>query len=229
MGGVNSLEVDGWTLRRTSIGADLRAALRQTIFQADTPGARCLLDVPVVQQTAEILYSDLIRAALMPSNSVAIQAIAFDKTAAANWKVTWHQDVMFPFARAVAVPGYELPGIKDGVHYARPPRTILEELIAVRVHLDPCGADNGPLRLAPGSHRLGILRAADIAGTVARVGEVTCVADEGEAVVLRPLVLHASSRAVSPHHRRVLHVVFHCGPAPVEPWHRSFQLRVPDE
>ena len=36
---------------------------------------------------------ELITSGYLPTTSVAIQAIAFDKTQTTNWKVAWHQDI----------------------------------------------------------------------------------------------------------------------------------------
>jgi hypothetical protein len=91
----------------------------------------------------------------------------------------------------------------------------------VRLHLDDCNETNGPLRVAPGSHRRGILKSTDIASAVNAHGEVICVAQTGEAVVMRPLLLHASSPAQVPKHRRVLHVVYYSGEPIAEQWHRA--------
>jgi ectoine hydroxylase-related dioxygenase (phytanoyl-CoA dioxygenase family) len=151
---------------------------------------------------------------------VAIQAIAFDKTDSANWKVAWHQDLMFPFARPVRSRAYALPCVKDGVDYARPPRAVLEKLLAVRLHLDDCDETNGPLRVSPASHLSGVIPTAEIAARVAVHGEVVCLAKEGQALLMKPLLLHASSRASLPKHRRVLHLVFSDGEID-ETWHRS--------
>lgn len=68
----------------------------------------------------------------VPRESVAIQAIAFDKNPAANWKVAWHQDLMFPVAGPATASGYELPVIKDDAYYARPPSEVVQELLVVR-------------------------------------------------------------------------------------------------
>jgi ectoine hydroxylase-related dioxygenase (phytanoyl-CoA dioxygenase family) len=83
---------------------------------------------------------------------------------------------------------------------------VLQQLVAVRVHLDDCGADDGPLRVVPGSHRMGVI--ADAAATRDSAGEVTCLVSMGAALVLRPLLLHASSKGNGNGRRRVLHVVF---------------------
>ncbi len=184
-------------------------------------GTRCLLDLPVVQAAARELRAELVAAGILPSGAVAIQAIAFDKTAETNWKVAWHQDLMFPFARPVQAKGYQLPVNKGGVDFARPPLEVLEELLAVRLHLDDCDAGNGPLRVAPGSHLDGIIPSSNCAPRAAELGEVACLAQEGEALLMKPLLLHASSQASSPRHRRGLHFLYHPGKAIPEAWHRE--------
>lgn len=221
MGELTQLSEDGWTTASTTVAPEMRDALKSAVFAHIKAGERCLLDVPVVRDAAIHLRTDLVHQGLLTKTAVAIQAIAFDKSPRANWKVSWHQDVMFPLGRAATSPAYELSTTKEGVPYARPPRSVLEEMLAVRLHLDPCATENGPLRVVPGSHRLGILRSGEITPIVEKLGETTCLADEGEAVVMRPLILHASSPARAPTHRRVLHVVFHTGRERSEPWHRS--------
>ena len=90
----------------------------------------------------------------------------------------------------------------------QPPISVLERMVAVRVHLDDCGADNGPVRVLPGSHRAGRLRAAEIAGWRQRIAEVSCIVPRGGLLVMRPLLLHASSPARRPGHRRVIHIEY---------------------
>lgn len=196
-------------------------SLRKELFHTGEAGTRCLLDIPLVRDVAVGLRRQLVTKGFLPPDAVAIQAIAFDKTSAANWKVTWHQDVMFPFQRPVQTQGFDLPTKKKGVDYARAPRNVLEELLAVRLHLDPCEASNGPLRVSPGSHIHGILRSTDIQEYLRRHGEIVCVAKPGEALLMKPLLLHASSPAEEPGHRRVIHIVYHAGDPVNEPWYRT--------
>ena len=174
-----------------------------------------------MRQAAITLRSELIRSGILPASAIAIQAIAFDKNPSTNWKVTWHQDLMFPFAQKVKTPGYDLPTIKDGIDYARPPHAVLEELLAVRLHLDDCDSTNGPLRVTPGTHRHGILKSTDIPGMVQQGCEITCLAQESDLLLMKPLLLHASSPATAPKHRRVVHFVYHSGRPIAEPWHRE--------
>jgi ectoine hydroxylase-related dioxygenase (phytanoyl-CoA dioxygenase family) len=212
---------DGFAVVDTAVSAAMRATLRESVFEEGSAGKRCLLDHPAVEETAHVLCEELVQSGHLPTGSVAIQAIAFDKSPTTNWKVAWHQDLMFPVAREAISEDYKLPSLKDGIHFARPPATVLAELLAVRLHLDDCDWDNGPLRVSPGTHRLGVLPAADISDLVKAHGETTCLAREGEALLMRPLLLHASSQAATPKHRRVLHYVFHSGAPVAEPWHRA--------
>jgi ectoine hydroxylase-related dioxygenase (phytanoyl-CoA dioxygenase family) len=216
-----NLKLDGWTRVATGIDAECIARLRAVAFTEGSAGTRCLLDLPEVQAAALQLKRELIASGHLPAAAVAVQAIAFDKTPATNWKVAWHQDLMFPFAAAASAPGFDLPTRKDGVDFARPPRAVLEELLAVRLHLDPCGPTHGPLRVSPASHREGLIPSASCGGRAARGGEVACLAEQGEAILMRPLLLHASSQASQPARRRVLHLVYHSGTPVAEAWHRA--------
>ena len=212
---------EGWALVSTGVAPEVIEELRKSIFTAGRAGTRCLLDEAVVRAVAIVLKEELIALGILPQSAVAIQAIAFDKTPDTNWKVAWHQDVMFPFAKAVTSGGYTVATKKGGVDFARPPLAALENMLAVRLHLDDCDETNGPLRVVPGSHRGGLIPSVECSARVAGGAEVPCLAREGEAVLMKPLLLHASSQATEPKHRRVLHLVYHSGETIDEQWHRK--------
>jgi len=212
---------DGFLRFTSDVSNQDKEELRGQIFRSGQVGTRCLLDEPVVGRVALHLKHRLVVAGVLLDCAVAVQAIAFDKTPEVNWKVTWHQDLMFPFGGPVTSPGYSLPSIKGGIHFARPPRAVLEELLAVRLHLDDSTLTNGPLRVALGSHNRGLIPHMEIAAAVSHFGETICEAPEGTAWLMRPLLLHASSPASNPSHRRVLHLVYHSGFSAREPWHRA--------
>ena len=86
-----------------------------------------------------------------------VRAILFDKTPSANWKVVWHQDLTIAVRERGVVSGFGPWSEKEGVVHVQPPIELLERMLAVRVHLDDCGADNGPVRVLPASHRVGRL------------------------------------------------------------------------
>jgi len=211
----------GWSMSGSGLSDVRLGELRDQVFREGAAGDRCLLDHELVREVALQIKDVLVGVGVFSGEAVAVQAIAFDKTVGTNWKVAWHQDLMFPFAKAVSASGYDLGTKKDCVDYARPPVRVLEEMLAVRLHLDGCDAGNGPLRVSPGTHREGILSMSEVTGKVSAHGEVVCLAEAGEALLMRPLLLHASSKALEPRHRRVLHIVYHVGGVMPEKWYRA--------
>lgn len=146
--------------------------------------------------------------------AVAIRATLFDKTPQTNWLVAWHQDRVVPVQQRVDVAGYRAWSQKDGQWFVEPPRAVLENLLAVRLDLDGSGERSGGLRVVPGSHRDGVLTPAAIAARAAAGPVVLPLVAAGGALCLRPLLLHASSRAVAAPHRRIVHLEFAPGPLP---------------
>ncbi len=135
-----------------------------------------------------------------------VRAILFNKTASTNWALGWHQDRTIAVTAPRDVPGYGPWSIKAGVHHVEPPFGIIERMITLRVHLDPVPADNAPLLIVPGSHRLGRLRENDLPAVVARLGHQTCLAERGDVWAYRTSIVHASAPSLSGAGRRVLQV-----------------------
>jgi ectoine hydroxylase-related dioxygenase (phytanoyl-CoA dioxygenase family) len=81
-------------------------------------------------------------------------------------------------------------------------------MLTLRIHLDEAEESNGPLRVIPGSHRHGELSPEEVREFADRVPEVACTGRAGSVLILRPLLLHASSPAKDPAHRRVLHLEY---------------------
>lgn len=166
---------------------------------------------------AEFANSALVRSLLaevMPRPAFAVRGILFDKVAGGNWSVGWHQDLMIPVRRRIDTPGFTAWSEKAGVPHVKPPMRVLEQMLTVRWHLDDCGEDNGPLQVLPGSHRDGELSVDEIRVRATEQRLVTCTAKRGDALLMRPLLLHASQKATSPNHRRVLHVEYACEALP---------------
>ena len=177
--------------------AGSRGGLRHLL--RDVPQARDLARAPEVREAAETV--------LGPA-CFAVRAILFDKTPGANWKVIWHQDLTIAVQERREVPGFGPWSEKDGVPHVQPPVQLLERMLAVRVHLDDCFAENGPVRVLPGSHREGRLAPDAIDRWKAEGEVVDCLVPRGGLLLMRPLVLHASSPATAPSHRRVLHIEY---------------------
>lgn len=219
-----ALEADGFLLLPGVVPVEVVSRWRDALTIDGVPGRRCLLDLDWVAEAARRIGASLVEGGLLNPGAVAIQAIAFDKTQQTNWKVPWHQDLMFPVAGPADSPGYTQPSLKDEIHFVRPPVEVLEKLVAARIHLDDCGAERGPLRVAPGTHRFRVMPSDSIPKVVGESGVTECVALAGDVLLMRPLLLHASSKAITAEHRRVLHLVYHEGPSPPVPWHRSVMV-----
>ena len=86
-------------------------------------------------------------------------------------------------------------------------------MVTIRIHLDACDADNGPLRVIAGTHG-SLLDANAVEATTASGEPIECCVGAGGAVVMRPLLLHASSPARSARHRRVVHIEYAAGELP---------------
>lgn len=145
---------------------------------------------------------------LLGATAFPVRAIFFDKTVGANWAVPWHQDLAIAVAGRSETPGYGPWSVKEGVIHVQPPRAVLENMLALRLHLDDCSADNGALRVIPGSHRNGELNTEAINDWIKRIAPVVCEVPRGGALFMRPLLLHASSAAHEPSHRRVIHIEY---------------------
>jgi ectoine hydroxylase-related dioxygenase (phytanoyl-CoA dioxygenase family) len=138
----------------------------------------------------------------------AVRVLWFDKTPDANWKVPWHQDLAIAVQARAEVDGFGGWSEKAGVTHVQPPTWLLERMVTVRLHLDDCGPNRGPLRVLPGSHHEGRLQPAQIQQWQQEQRATECVVNAGDAILMRPLLLHASSEATTPGHRRVLHIEF---------------------
>ena len=172
-------------------------------------GSRNLLDQPWCQSLAIRMKDDPRIGPLLPAQAVAVQCTLFEKSAAdKNWLVVLHQDLSIPVKNKVESLECSGWSEKEGGLFVQPPAAVLESLVAVRVHLDECGLQNGPLRVVPGSHRHGRLSAPETQQRRRDQGEHVCASPRGGALLLKPLLLHASSKSTTAARRRVLHFLY---------------------
>ena len=186
---------------------DAVAALVEAVGSGGA-GTRSLLAHPWCSALARRLHRQHGLADLIPLDHVAVQCTFFEKSASLNWLVPVHQDLGIPVAERVDHAALRAWSEKEGALFVQPPVDFLGQLIAVRVHLDPCTAQDGPLRAIPGTHRLGHIPDDDAIALRTRGPEVILCAAKGDALVIRPLLLHASSKATGTSRRRVLHFLF---------------------
>jgi hypothetical protein len=135
-----------------------------------------------------------------------VRAVSFDKSPEANWFVPWHQDRTIAVRVKAATPGFEAWTRKDGVDHVEPPVAVLERMVTLRIHLDDCDEDNGPLEILRGSNRHGRLGQAAIGDLVERTPGTLCLALRGDILAMSPLTVHRSQRARRPRARRILHL-----------------------
>jgi len=205
-----SLDQDGFQIIPSALSDAQVETLRSVLkVLSVAPGHRNLTQrVPEIASLAispQIL--DMLEA-LLGTRSFPVRSIYFDKTPETNWLVPFHQDLSIATKKRVDVPGYGPWSVKDGVPHVQPPMEILETMATVRLHLDDCDDSNGPLRVIPGSHRFGRVSTAEINRLRSQHKEVNCRVKVGDALIMRPLLLHASSEAINPSHRRVIHLEY---------------------
>ncbi|GAA4335960.1 phytanoyl-CoA dioxygenase family protein [Flaviaesturariibacter amylovorans] len=170
-----------------------RFAVRRFLHAA--PACRALLMTPALRAALHELFGEGYRL---------VKAIYFDKPPAANWFVAGHQDLTIAVKERAALPGFGPWTRKEEQWAVQPPLQVLENNFTLRIHLDDTDAENGALRVRAGSHRQGILRADAATG----FEEVLCPVARGGALLMRPLLWHASSRSATDRPRRVLHLEF---------------------
>ncbi|HET6932621.1 MAG TPA: phytanoyl-CoA dioxygenase family protein [Candidatus Acidoferrum sp.] len=171
-------------------------------------GIRHLMGIPGVSRIAHAENVLGPVRAILGERAVPFRATLFDKSPTSNWLVMWHQDTALPLLNKKESEGWGPWSVKDGVTYAHAPAKALERVLAVRLHLDDSKLENGPLRILPGTHNTGVLTDEEIHDLSDQVQAVECPVSAGGAIVMRPLVVHASSKSISDEPRRVIHIEY---------------------
>jgi hypothetical protein len=135
------------------------------------------------------------------------KAIFFDKTPESNWYVSWHQDTTINVKEKIETPGFTGWTKKSGMHGVCPPEEILRDTIAIRIHLDDTDETNGALKVVPGSHNKK-LSEEEIALITQNGIPYLCDVDACGIQIMKPLLLHSSSKATIQKHRRIIHLEF---------------------
>jgi ectoine hydroxylase-related dioxygenase (phytanoyl-CoA dioxygenase family) len=226
---MDDLEGDGYALADIVLAkhqCEHIAASLPALIGAGRGGIRNLISHPTVIQ---LLHHERLGSYLwsvVGRDLVAVKATLFDKTADANWRTQWHQDSLIAVKERMQAAGYDSWSTKSGVLHVEAPDQVLAQMLAIRVHIDECGADNGPLRAIPGSHLSGKLGDDGVAEIVAGRPAVELHVPQGALLLMRPLLVHSSVPARAPQHRRVLHIEL-APPEAISPlqWHSAIALR----
>lgn len=135
-----------------------------------------------------------------------VRILAFDKTPASNWSLGWHQDRVIAVKDRADIEGFGVWTIKGAIPHVEASVEVLDEMFSLRLQLDDCNAENGALKVLPGSARRGKLTDTKVRTLAAAQQQVTCEAESGDILAMRALTVHASEPSRKPSHRRVLHI-----------------------
>lgn len=175
----------------------------------------------------DLMRNPVLAAALrrvLGSRAGLVRALYFDKPPGHGWALPWHRDTTIAVKAHGPIGRFDKPTLKSGIPHVEAPADLLVEMVTARIHLDAMTDENGPLRVLPGSHaRPSENPADDRAGLTVRC-------EAGDVLLVRPLLLHASSHCPPDHrgHRRIIHLEF--APGPTLPdgcgWHTFVPLEM---
>ena len=165
-----------------------------------------LKEIPAVQK---ILLNDKLRDIiyeLFGKNYFITKSIYFDKPEQSNWFVAYHQDLTISVDKKIELKDFGSWTTKQNQFSVQPPIEFLESNFTIRVHLDNTNENNGALKVISNSHTKGIYRADSINWETEK--ESICTTLKGGIMIMRPLLLHSSSRTINNSKRRVIHIEF---------------------
>jgi len=160
-------------------------------------GTRNLLRCDWVNELAQKIIQHKAIQSLLPKNSVTVQCNYFSKDTESNWSVSLHRDLSIPVKSKISSNKWTGWSRKEGTFYAQPPKQVLSNIVAVRLHLEDNNSENGALEVVAGSHN-------DFNNNNK---PTLSLVPTGGALVMKPLLLHSSKKLKSAK-RRVLHFVF---------------------
>jgi ectoine hydroxylase-related dioxygenase (phytanoyl-CoA dioxygenase family) len=145
---------------------------------------------------------------ILGENACPVRSIFFDKVVDANWNVAWHQDTSIALKSKYETEGFGPWSEKQGIVHVEPPEEYLENTLTLRIHLDKADAKSGVLRIVPGTHNNGRVRSSEILKIVENSKVIECNANEGDVLLMNPLLFHSSRKATIPTHRRIIHIEY---------------------
>lgn len=162
-----------------------------------------------VPNTSDLIFNNKLKyliKALFGEDYFLVKSIYFDKPETSNWFVSYHQDLTISVDQKVELHGFGPYTKKHNQFAVQPPLEILESNFTIRIHLDDTKEENGALKVIANSHIKGIYRPETIDWNVEK--EVSCNVARGGLMIMKPLLLHSSSRTTNNQKRRVIHLEF---------------------
>ncbi|MDX1959864.1 MAG: phytanoyl-CoA dioxygenase family protein [Leptospiraceae bacterium] len=143
-----------------------------------------------------------------------VKSIYFDKPEDSNWYVNYHQDLTISVDVKAELEGFSLWTSKQNQFAVQPPIEILKSIFTIRIHLDDTDSENGALKVIPKSHSKEIYKHNH--SDWETENEVVCEVSKGGIMIMKPLLLHSSSRTTNNKKRRVIHIEFSNKELPTE-------------
>lgn len=162
-----------------------------------------------IPETIPVIFNERLNAIisqLFGKDYFSVKSIYFDKPERSNWFVAYHQDLTISVNKKSHINGYTLWTVKQGRYAVQPPIDIIQNIFTVRIHLDDTDENNGALKVINGSHIKGIYRPETI--DLEKEIETICKVPKGGIMIMKPLLMHSSSRTTSNSKRRVIHIEF---------------------
>ncbi len=189
-----------------------------TIEQVDTskPTFRKSTDLFAIRQflkeipeTAKLIFNNNLKTVvrqLFGDDYFVVKSIYFDKPETSNWFVSYHQDLTISVNKKVELQNFGPWTVKQNQFAVQPPLDILKNIFTVRIHLDDTDENNGALKVIAKSHLKGIYRPETIDWKTEV--ETICKVQKGGLMIMKPLLLHSSSKTINSKKRRVIHIEF---------------------
>lgn len=167
---------------------------------------KLLMDIP---NLSELLLNKNLKQVVsaIDKNAFLVKAIYFDKPPKSNWYVTWHQDVPINVSDKKNLEGYTAWTHKHGINSVIPPEEISKNIFTIRIHLDDTTKSNGALKVVPGSHNKR-LSDDEVKTITNNCTPYICEVAAGGIQLMKPLLLHSSSKSTNQKRRRVIHLEF---------------------
>ena len=170
-------------------------AIRQ--FLKEIPATQSMIFVDKLKELITELFGQ---------NFFVTKSIYFDKPEQSNWFVAYHQDLTISVDKKIELKNFGPWTVKQNQFAVQPPLEFLENNFTIRIHLDNTDENNGALKVIPKSHLKGIYRAETINWETET--ETICNTLKGGIMIMKPLLLHSSSRTTNNLKRRVIHIEF---------------------
>ena len=166
----------------------------------------CISKLEATKKVSSKVFDSL--AALYPDIQFN-RSIFFTKSKLNNWSVLWHQDLTICVKEKIETAGFGPWSIKEGIHHVQASPEILRKMITIRILIDDCYEDNGPLKVIPESHLKGIMDRESISKVFEDHKSHSCKGKAGSILLMKPLILHSSESSKNIlSNRRVLHLEF---------------------